>query len=430
MKRLLLIFLVLMSTVCALAQQPAKELDLGGDLGFWVGRLKRFSQKNVQEKIFVHMDNTSYCVGDTIWYSVFMRAPFTGKGQRQSEVAYVELLSPDGYMLERQIVDIYKGFGFGQIAIKSEYLYAGFYELRAYTRWQLNWGRYEHPHSHDASTWFRSEEKEKEYYRDYEKLYSRVFPVYDKPRTPAIYDHSMSMRPMRRTMVLKDKPTKVTLKLFPEGGNLVEGQSARVAFEACYDNGEWAEGTLSCGDVKAETENRGRGTFVVTPGAEPMDATFTAITGETVTMPLPKTVKDAASLRVEKKGTAWTTTVGINNEKELGVTVMAEGMVQKAFCIDKLHNVISVEEADLPAGVNQITVFDVDGRVMADRLFFNTSDELYGTSFTFEGLQKRYKPYEKVSFSVKKIVERKGIVSLAVRDGVRSVTVYTTVETS
>lgn len=117
MKRLLLIFLVLMSTVCTLAQQPAKELDLGGDLGFWVGRLKRFSQKNVQEKIFVHMDNTSYCVGDTIWYSVFMRAPFTGKGQRQSEVAYVELLSPDGYMLERQIVDIYKGFGFGQIAI-------------------------------------------------------------------------------------------------------------------------------------------------------------------------------------------------------------------------------------------------------------------------------------------------------------------------
>ncbi len=38
------------------------------------------------------------------------------------------------------------GTGHGAFAL-TDSLYAGYYELRAYTRWMLNFGQYEHPHS-------------------------------------------------------------------------------------------------------------------------------------------------------------------------------------------------------------------------------------------------------------------------------------------
>ena len=61
-------------------------------------------------------------------------------------------------------------------------LYAGYYELRAYTRWMLNFGQCEYPHVRISEDLFYSKKMAKEFFRDYEKLYSRVFPVYPVQR--------------------------------------------------------------------------------------------------------------------------------------------------------------------------------------------------------------------------------------------------------
>ena len=37
----------------------------------------------------------------------------------------------------------------------------------------------------------------KDFFRDYDKIYSRVFPVFDQPQTPG-YVKDMMLRPMRR----------------------------------------------------------------------------------------------------------------------------------------------------------------------------------------------------------------------------------------
>lgn len=103
-------------------------------------RQAAFGRTIPQEKVFIHMDNTSYQLGDTIWFSAYLRRTDTGKPSDVSGVLYVELFGHEGYMIERKLIQMKEGRGNGFFALSKLIQYAGFYELRAYTRWQLNWG--------------------------------------------------------------------------------------------------------------------------------------------------------------------------------------------------------------------------------------------------------------------------------------------------
>ena len=244
-------------------------------------RLKRFGKAIPQEKVYLHMDNTCYFLGDTIWFAAYTRRTDNDQPSRISRVLYVELLNHDGFLVERKLVEMQDGRGNGFFALPDT-LYSGFFELRAYTRWQLNWGQTEHPHVKNSENQFYSQEMADDYFRDYEKLYSRVFPVYDKPREAGDYTRDMTLRPLRRQFKKEPPPPRLTLSLFPEGGDLVAGLPCRVAFEAALEDGEVREGKLSVqiqnsklkiqnenGEEVTEvrTENRGRGTFTFTPEA-------------------------------------------------------------------------------------------------------------------------------------------------------------------
>ena len=185
-------------------------------------RQAAFGRTIPQEKVFVHMDNTSYQLGDTIWFSAYLRRTDTDKPSDVSGVLYVELYGQEGYMIERKLIQMKEGQGSGFFALNRYIQYAGFYELRAYTRWQLNWGRFEREHTEKIKEWFPSKRQEWEYFRDYEKLYSRVFPVYDKPIEPGEYTHDMTLRAMRRLYKedagdsgLKQKSVSSTIRVLP-----------------------------------------------------------------------------------------------------------------------------------------------------------------------------------------------------------------------
>ena len=110
-----------------------------------------------QEMVFVHMDNTCYFLGDTLFYKAYVQRSDTGRPTDLSEVLYVELLGQDGYLAERQVLRLKGGQASGSFCLEDS-LYAGFYELRAYTRWQLNFGRKEHPHDPYINRWFLKKE--------------------------------------------------------------------------------------------------------------------------------------------------------------------------------------------------------------------------------------------------------------------------------
>ena len=208
-----------------------------------VERLTAFGRTIPQEKVYVHMDNTCYFQGDTIWFAAYTRQTTDDLPSRMSGVLYVELLNNDGYLVERKLVEMHEGRGNGFFALNNSIQYSGFYELRAYTRWQLNWGQYyrEHPYEFEGPIYIN--ELTKARYLDYEKLYSRVFPVYDRPKEPGDYIHDMTLRSTRRYYRKNPDSRDAELTLYPEGGNLVAGLPCRVAFEATWDDGEWLTGT-------------------------------------------------------------------------------------------------------------------------------------------------------------------------------------------
>ena len=386
--------------------------------------LKSFNQKYPQEKVFLHMDNTCYFLGDTIWFKAYTRQTDTGAPSGKSGVLYVELLNHDGYLMERKLIEMEQGEGHGFFHLKNDSsLYSGFYELRAYTRWQLNWGEYEHKKTQASRKWFFNKTMEYEFFRDYEKLYSRVFPVYDQPEEAGEYVLSMSERPKLRYYSMNPSEAEMTLSFFPEGGTLVEGVPCRVAFEAAMTDGEYLEGGLTVEGKTVPVTDRGRGVFTVTPKAgERIKAVFRTKDGKEISKELPKAEAQGATLCVEERNGKWTIGVqasGGLSTGNLAMTLMHEGrMIHFAPLDGKAKAEIRLDSDTLKAGVHQATLYDADGRVWADRLFFVKKKDIERPTLTFNGAKEQYKPYEQISLGVQGI-QGNTRISVAVRDAVR-----------
>ena len=388
-------------------------------------RQAAFGRTIPQEKVFIHMDNTSYQLGDTIWFSAYLRRTDTDRPSDVSGVLYVELYGQEGYMIERKLIQMKEGRGSGFFALSRYIQYAGFYELRAYTRWQLNWGRFERKHTEKIKEWFPTKRQEKEYFRDYEKLYSRVFPVYDKPLEPGEYTHDMTLRAMRRLYPNQAENRELKLSLYPEGGNLVEGLPCRVAFEAAFEDGEAAEGWVFYDGDSVKTLNRGRGLFEITPqkGQEP-EVLFVSKDGKQAKAKLPKPQPTGVSLKVEQTDSGWVAHIAHTadlHDDSLGVSLMREGksvthsLLQPSTKGRGFKSFPVGEDLGEASGVYQLTVFDSHGRVFADRLFFNRGKEDLMPTLFVEGLKEEYQPYEPVNLTLK-APQGKNQVSLTVRD--------------
>ncbi len=404
-----------------------------------VDHLERFGRSLPQEKVYLHMDNTCYYVGDTIWFSAYSRQTCDGKPSQVSKVLYVELYNHEGYLMERKIVEMFSGRGYGNFVLDKE-SYGGYYELRAYTRWQLNWGLFEHKRASISDEWFMTREQQWNYYRDYDKLYSRVFPVYDAPTQKGEYGENMTARTLRRRFKRDPHDKELIVSLFPEGGNLVEGLPCRVAFEAAWDDGKEVDGVLSLkADAKenkknvkkgvttskmpvkniAKTEKRGRGSFVIVPKKENEEKlVFTTKEGLEVAVKMPDIMPEGVVLTVDAKADSVhlkiNTSNGLNTDA-LALTVMHEGVLYSFNEIKNHEVVLAFANTDLQPGVNQVTVFDTTGRVYADRLFFIRTNDNGQHDIAISGQKEVYVPYEKVNLDIK-APNANGTMSVAVRD--------------
>lgn len=402
-------------------------------------RLRLFGERIPQEKVYVHMDNTGYFLGDTIWFAAYTRRTNSDRPSKISRVLYAELWNHDGYLVERKLVEMTDGRGKGFFALTDSLMYGGFYELRAYTRWQLNWGEFEHRHKKNTRWWFFNNTMAREYFRDYEKLYSRVFPVYDKPEAPGDYFLNMTQRPLERQYSNEKKAT-LELYFYPEGGQIIEEVPCNVAFEASMSDGRSRSGRIEVmsGDTivaTALTENRGRGIIHFTPHkGMSYKAVFTAdkVEDESVAPTcrerLPKAVPDGVGLVVTQEGSNWN--IRINNrcraeEKKIGMTIMNEGSLELFKEIDSPDFQLTIPDSILQTGVNQLTVFDDEGRVYADRLFFVTKPTFLKPSLKIEGIKDQYEPFEKIEIEVNSLTSSSDELleapfSLAVRDATHS----------
>ena len=197
-----------------------------------VGNIGVFNRLFPQEKAYLHFDNTGYFRGETMWFSAYVVRTDRVLLSDMSRVLYVELLDPTGEVIETRKVRLDGGRGSGSIKL-DRLLTSGFYEVRAYTRYMLNWD----------SGW----------------AFSRVLPVFDAPKEPGDYGHPSIAVPDHRKRLPSVRQedsvgrSALNVDFYPEGGRLVAGLGSRVAFavtDAAFDARTIPESYILLRDVK------------------------------------------------------------------------------------------------------------------------------------------------------------------------------------
>ena len=335
--------------------------------------VQAFNNLLPQEKVYLHFDNTSYFRGETIWFKAYVVRTDSARLTNLSRVLYVELVAPTGDVIQTRKLKIENGQARGEFKLDIPLIDNGWYEVRAYTRYMTNW---------DATG-----------------IFSRVFPIFGKPTRQDGPEDSLQLVEFVRTeqeYAEKEAEAKDNRKeqavgdirsvdFYPEGGHLVKGIPSRVAFMLNVRADKEKEGLTgmlltATGDTleSVKTDSEGRGVFNYRPAMEPTHLAFREANGMVQKFKLPETEESGCGIHVDavEDNTNVHFTLRCTEDMEeslLGWTLLHEGNVLR-FDTVRLSSTSDTEQViprnTLPAGVNQLTLFDREGRILAERLFF------------------------------------------------------------
>ena len=439
MKKILIIFSLILVNNTIWGQK--------NDLIHWTQTVQNTGKAFPQEKVYLHLDNNCYFLGDTIWYKAYVVRTDRKIPTDLSRILYVELMTPDGYLVERQQIPLESDTtGFGNFALQDS-LYGGYYEIRAYTRWMLNWGRYQTELDWGLKNMyanaFYNKGMMKDFFTEYEKIYSRVVPVYDKPQEAGVYEKNMTMRPMRRYYKKSGEKNEPVLSFFPEGGNLIHGVPCTLAFDLADNQGKhlnlevvFRESKTGKEILRTQPQYAGRGRILLPPLKKETEYEAVIRSGEEeYTFPLPEIQERGCALSLESAPDSiriFTNTAGLPENFPLGIHIMHDGIMEynKEITVRKgISEYISLPTESLPTGVNQIILFDAKGEVFADRLFFVWPEgkdlNPDRQNLVLEGIKEEYKPFEPVTLSLKAPdIRTTAHLSLSVKDDAADESIY------
>ena len=90
-----------------------------------------------KEYALLHVAQTGYLSGETIWFKVYVIQQETGRLSPLSKIAYVELVNKEGLSVLQQKIEIENGLGYGALTIPQN-IVSGSYQIRSYVNVQKN----------------------------------------------------------------------------------------------------------------------------------------------------------------------------------------------------------------------------------------------------------------------------------------------------
>ena len=373
----------------------------------YMNQAQTFANNFPREKAYLHFDNTSYYVGDTIWFKAYVTLAEKQTFSPISRPLYVELVDQTGHITDKQIIKLTQGEGNGQFVLPHSML-SGYYEVRAYTRWMLAFSE--------------------------PQYFSRTFPIYqltnsDKlERSITTYELSPSME--NRPLETKEK---LSVRFFPEGGQLVEGVTSQVAFKAeSKDEGNIElSGTIYTKEgaeiSSFETLHDGMGHFKYTPSAQPAVAKVD-FKGKKYEFTLPQALPNGYVLSTVNNAGALLVKVSCNAatpQDTLAVFISHQGrpyVHQLISCRADTPQEFILPTRKLPAGVLQVSLINRAGNTLCERFVF--SNPRAPLQLSAEGLKEVYTPYAPIRCELQvknaKGEPISGDVSVSIRDAVRS----------
>lgn len=368
-----------------------------------------FNKVVPQEKVYLHFDNTGYFENETLWFKAYVTRTDNGHPSDLSKVLYVELLNPSGDVLQTLKYPIDSlGVSHGEMKLDT-ILGAGLYEVRAYTRYMTNWGT--------------------------NAVFSRVIPVFKKPKTEGDYsDLTICPIPYHQRLPNHREPMDtlythafvegiytgdlnktISVQFYPEGGDLIAGKRCRVAMLAVDDNGNPHEGEgfvmNEKGDVLAsvKTDTLGRGVFELVPDTGKLTFQMRNLKKSEKRsvqyFELPQAKREGCVLSVDAVNEQMLATLQCTRGvcgNLLGYVLMHNGNIVQCDTLTAVPLMeIELERKAMPEGVNQMTVFDSWGRILAERLFFICPKQNKEDSIRITAITQKLKPCGKVELELK-----------------------------
>ena len=373
----------------------------------YMNQAQTFANNFPREKAYLHFDNTSYYVGDTIWFKAYVTLAEQQTFSQISRPLYVELVDQTGHIADKQIIKLTQGEGNGQFILPPSML-SGYYEVRAYTRWMLAFNE--------------------------PQYFSRTFPIYQLTNSDKL-ERSITTYELSSSMENRPSETeeKLNVRFFPEGGQLVEGVTSQVAFKAESKNEGNIElsGTIYTKEgaeiTSFETLHDGMGRFEYTPSAQPAIAKVD-FQGKKYEFTLPQALPNGYVLSTVSNAGALLVRVFCNAatpQDTLAVFISHQGrpyVHQLISCRSDAPQEFILPTRKLPAGVLQVSLINRAGNTLCERFVF--ANPRAPLQISTKRLKEVYAPYAPIRCELQiknaKGEPVSGELSVSIRDGVRS----------
>ncbi|WP_139377373.1 hypothetical protein [Daejeonella lutea] len=392
--------------------------EISGDLEF---NLDTLQSPNPVEKIHVHFDRAHYSAGDTMWFKSYL-VQRSNQLTENSRVMYIDLINSSGKTIQSTKIPVEAGLGWGHIALDAG-LPGGVYRILAYTNWMKNYGEESFftktinvsdltgkrvvvtnrvlnsdnkksanvtVQNIDGSPLAQTTVKYTITLRDGKlvKGDSRTdsqgklqIPLNDNS---ADLDLTLDMEtgPVVRNFHLPVNDDVFDAQFFPEGGGLVTGLASRIGVKVTGADGLPREATgyiinqQQSHIASFNTEFGGMGVFGLNPQAgEQYTAVVQTKGNQTQKFTIPAAASSGYVMTISSDSLNFIARIKSSPDKvgsAVTLQVSAGGReiinIREKAVLPQL--VIRILKAELPAGVNRVTLMASESLPVAERLIF------------------------------------------------------------
>ena len=335
-------------------------------------KVENYSASHLEEKLFLHTDKSVYLSDEICWFKIYNVDGFFHLPLALSTVAYVEVLDNHSKAIVQEKVTLQNGLGGGSLKLPTS-IVSGNYTIRAYTNWMKNY----------STDFF------------FQKSITIINTKKDQANALAV--------------ATKDE---VKIQLFPEGGNLVNDLTNKVAFKITnqFGKGIAATGAVfneqSATIAKATTLQPGIGNFSFIPkDGHTYKLSIQLADGRTISEELPKSNNKGYTLKISipenQKGSLQILVETKNISSATAYLIgHARGVVKTVNKLSIVNGVanISIPTTSLGNGINSFTLFDDNRSPVCERLFFKYPEENMGLSIATDA--REYAVRNKVSLKL------------------------------
>jgi hypothetical protein len=343
------------------------------------------------EKIYLHTDRSTYFVGEDLWYKAYNVRAFNNVLFDNSNILYVELISPDSKIVARKKTNLEMGLGRGDFILADSLgVKPGRYQIRAYTNWDRNFG------------------EDFVFKKDIE-----IFDVFNEAPKPSVVQSNTAVINAVTTGV----QNTVKVDFFPEGGSLLENVASIVGFKAVDSNGNPIDvkGEVYDSDNELVTSfaspHDGMGRFQIIPiGGKQYYAKIKTPAGAELRVEVPKASKQGYLLSFRAFRGKNIISINTNPETLSKNPNAVLTVVCKAKGISYLETPQTLTETSLsfelakdktPEGISQITLYDSNSKPQSERLVYIEKERDFDVKIVTD--KANYMPNEKATINVSSI---------------------------